>query len=161
MSHNYYPLEFFSSLNCTMKFSMDVVFLKKCILIVDSHLQAHLLKVHRYWWSIPEIFWVWSNDWNFLWKHVKTISCKDHTPQYQPKWTHWSFKCGFAAFLVKVGYCGNLLTKCQLRISLMYTWSNFVVWGNLSLKIAKMRTIKPRKIINHCKLENCNDWKDN
>ena len=112
-------------------------------------------------WSIPEKFGVWDNDWNFLWKQVKTISLQKPSSQYQPKCTNWSFKWGFAALLVQVGYCKQHPNKCQLRISLMCTQSNLEVWGNLTLKIDKMRTWKPRNIINHCKSENCNDQKDN
>ena len=110
-------------------------------------------------WSISEKFGVWYNDWNLLWKQVKTISLQKLSPQYQPKWTNWSFKWWFAAFLVKVGYCSNILTNlewgsllCALRATLRYE----VIYHWKSL-----RTWEPRKIINHCKSENYNDQKDN
>ena len=45
VSHNYWHLKLLSFIKYTMQFSMYVIFLKKCIIIVDCHLEAHLLKV--------------------------------------------------------------------------------------------------------------------
>ena len=105
-------------------------FLKTCTLIVDCHLHIG--------WSIPEIFWIWSNDWNFLWKHGRnSIFCR-----WEPyhifttrDWAHWSFKCGFAAFIVTVGYYINLLRKCPIE--------------QLTLYVTREATLRKKKITYH------------
>ena len=43
--HYYWHVNFVSFIKCTMQSLMYVIFLKKCVIIVNCHLEAHLLKV--------------------------------------------------------------------------------------------------------------------